>query len=75
MTETEYRIEYSIQRCRPDQDDDFVEIGFGSSGGWSHLDQAMHMASSAVDCGEWETLDGMPDPASVLAEIQGRSRD
>lgn len=61
---SEYRIEYQIQRRMPG-DDDFVEIGFGSSGGWSDLDQAMHIASSDVANRQWETEPGQPDPDEV----------
>jgi len=60
----EYRIEFSIQRMTA-EDDDFVEIGFGSSGGWSSLDQADHMASSAIQNRAWEIEPGMPDPEEV----------
>lgn len=63
--ETEYRIEFTITRRQPG-DDDFSEIGFGSSGAWASLDQCTHMLSSAVQNGEWETDPGHPDPAGVL---------
>ncbi len=61
MSDIEYRIEYQIQRQMPG-DDDFVEVGFGSSGGWGSIEQASHMASSAIDNREWETEPGMPEP-------------
>jgi hypothetical protein len=61
---TEYRVEYQIQRKR-DEDDDFVEIGFGSSGGWDSVEQAGYIAETAIQRGEWETEPGMPDPAEV----------
>jgi len=64
--EPEYRIEFSIQRSVTGAWDDFAEIGFGSSGGWSSLDQCAHMLSSAVQNGEWETAAGMPDPDSIV---------
>jgi hypothetical protein len=35
---TEYRIEFTIQR-REDGDDDFEDIGFGSSGAWDTPDR------------------------------------
>lgn len=66
---TEYRVEYTIQR-RQDGEDDFTDIGFGSSGGWGSLDQAMHMASSAVECYEWETEPGMPDPEQIRGDVR-----
>lgn len=60
----EYRIEYQIQR-REEGEEDFTEIGFGSSGGWSTVAQAEHMMGSAIECREWETEPGQPDPAGV----------
>jgi hypothetical protein len=66
---TKYRIEFQIQRCTEDGGD-FEEIGFGSSGGWSSIDQAVHILSSAVENGLWETEKGQPDPDEVLAEIE-----
>lgn len=61
---TEYRIDYTILR-RQSGDEDFTEVGFGSSGGWGSIDEAMHDVQSAVDNRQWETSDGMPDPAEV----------
>lgn len=63
---SEYRIEFSIQRR--DGEDDFTEIGFGSSGAWSDLDQAAHMVESAIVNREWETLPGMPDPEEATPD-------
>jgi len=60
----EYRIEFSINR-RDAGEDDFTEIGFGSSGAWSSVNQASHMAASAIECREWETTRGMPNPSEV----------
>jgi hypothetical protein len=65
---TEYRIEYAIQRKRP-EDSDFVEIGFGSSGGWGDLDSCTHIIGSEVQHGSWATVRGMPDPDNVMREI------
>ena len=62
--ETEYRIEFQIQRREPG-DEDFTEVGFGSSGAWGSVGQAAHILESMVDHREWETTDGMPDPGSV----------
>jgi hypothetical protein len=67
---TLYRIEYSIQRRLPGEDD-YTEIGFGSSGGWDDIDTAAHMIESEVLRGEWETSGTMPDPEDVLRDIQG----
>lgn len=63
---TEYRIEYSITRRRDDEDD-FTEIGFGSSGAWHDLDACTHSIDSAVSNGEWETTGDMPSPDDVMA--------
>jgi hypothetical protein len=64
--EDEFRIEFTITRRQRGQDeDDFTEIGFGSSGAWSSLDQCAHMVETAVQRREWETTDGMPDPEDV----------
>jgi hypothetical protein len=52
----EYRIEFSIQ-CRDDGADDFVEIGFGSSGAWSDPEQAAFEVGAAVQNREWEAAD------------------
>lgn len=60
----EYRVDFSITRML-DGEDDFTEIGFGSSGAWESIDQADHMASSAISRREWETTSGMPDPSEV----------
>lgn len=60
----EYRIEFSITRRLPDEDD-FTEIGFGSSGAWGSVEQAEHMMGSAISSREWETGPGMPDPSEV----------
>lgn len=65
----EYRIEFSIQRMQ-DGDDDFTEIGFGSSGAWETLDQCTHMLDSGVMNYEWETTSGMPDPDEIKRAIE-----
>jgi hypothetical protein len=64
MTVAEYRIEFSIQR-REEGEDDFTEIGFGSSGAWSTLAACTFSIDSGVTNGEWETTPGMPDPDEV----------
>ena len=63
----DYRIEFAIQR-RDSGDDDFTEIGFGSSGSWGSVNQAAHIVESMVQAREWETEPGAPDPDSVDAE-------
>jgi hypothetical protein len=65
----EYRIEFAITR-RADAEDDFTEIGFGSSGAWDDLAACTHMVDSMVTNGEWETEAGQPDPEDVMAEIE-----
>ena len=60
----EYRIEYSLQRAE-DDDGEFTEIGFGSSGGWGSLDEACHMLTSGVVNYDWETEGGHPDPDEI----------
>lgn len=70
----EYRIEYSIQR-RTDDDDDFVEIGFGSSGAHDDMDAAAYALESMVTRGEWETEPGMPDPDDIMRDIQEARHD
>lgn len=67
MSAAEYRIEYTIQRQR-EGEEDFAEIGFGSSGTWDDLDACAHMVASAVANGEWETEGDQPDPDEVMAD-------
>lgn len=64
MSETEYRIEYSIQRQQPGEDD-FTEIGLGSSGAWNSVNQAAYAVESYVQNREWETEKGQPDPDTI----------
>jgi hypothetical protein len=56
-----YRIEYSIQRA-DSWDDEFVEIGFGSSGSARDLNTCAYAIESDVTNGQWETSGDMPDP-------------
>lgn len=64
MGDTEYRIEFQVQRRRAGESD-FTEVGFGSSGGWSSPEQAAHILQSGVEHREWETTAGMPEPADA----------
>lgn len=64
---TEFRIDYSITRRRPGEEN-FTEVGFGSSGAWSDLRQCAHMLTSDIDNEGWETSQGMPNPAEVARE-------
>jgi hypothetical protein len=58
-----YRIDFTITRRMPGEDD-FTEIGFGSSGGGSgSLDHEVHLLASVVQNRQWETSPGMPDPS------------
>jgi hypothetical protein len=61
-----YRIEYVIKRRLIDEDD-FTEIGFGSTGMWANVDAAEYEMHSAIQSREWETDDDMPDPTEVDA--------
>lgn len=60
----EYRIEYSIQKQNSD-DEDFTEIGFGSSGSWNDVDSALHAATSDIQNRNWETTPNMPYASEV----------
>jgi len=62
--DTEYRVEYTIQRRQPG-DDDFTDIGFGSSGAWQTPQACSHMVASDIDNYAWETTPGMPDPDTI----------
>lgn len=64
MSEAEYRIEYQIHRRAPG-DDDFTEIGFGSSGAWGTVDAALYAAGSDIQNRLWETEPGQPRPEEV----------
>jgi hypothetical protein len=63
----EYRIDFTITMRGPD-DDDFKEIGFGSSGAWNSIGAAEYEVGSIIDNRQWETQPGMPDPESVNKE-------
>jgi hypothetical protein len=65
----DYRIDFTITRRR-DGEDDFTEIGFGSSGAWSDPAQAAEMLAADVEHFQWETRAGMPDPGSVRAQLE-----
>lgn len=68
--DTEYRIEYSIQRRRGEEDD-FSEIGFGSSGSESTISGAVFALESYVANHQWETTPGMPNPEEIKDGIEG----
>lgn len=64
MKTPEYRIEFTIQRQQPGEDD-FTDIGFGSSGGWNCIEAALYAVQSQVQNQQWETEEGMPDPEDI----------
>lgn len=66
---TEYRIDYTIQRWEPGEED-FTEIGFGSSGASSDFDACVFALQSDVTNGIWETEKGQPSPADVVRAIE-----
>jgi len=66
---TEYRVDFTITRLE-DGDEDFTEIGFGSSGAWATPAQAAEMLAAGVEHYEWETSAGMPDPEDVKAAVE-----
>lgn len=59
----EYRIEFTIERNTGDED--WAEIGFGSSGAWEHLDAALYAMQSDIQNRQWETESGMPAPDTI----------
>lgn len=71
--ETEYRIEYTIQR-RLGGEDDFSDVGFGSSGAWSDPEQCVHMVSSDVGNFQWENEPGMPTSEEIRAAVESSVR-
>ena len=70
--ETEYEITYSLRR-RQTCDDDYTEIGFGSSGGWSSLEACAYAVGSDIQNYCWETERGMPDPDEIRADIESEA--
>ena len=64
---TEYRIDYTITRRKPG-DEDFEEVGFGSSGAWENIAAASYAMESDIENRQWETKPGQPDPDSLEGE-------
>jgi len=58
---TDYRIDFTITRRR-DGEDDFTDVGFGSSGANDDVDAALYEVQSIVQNRVWETEAGMPCP-------------
>lgn len=65
----EYRIEFTIQR-RCDGEEDFTDIGFGSSGQWATIAAAEYALGSTIQNWGWETEPGMPDPEELRVEAR-----
>lgn len=64
-----YRIEYTIHA--DDGDETWREIGFGSSGAWDGIDEALYAVQSYIQNRQWETEPGMPDPQDVDLDPEG----
>ena len=62
---TEYRIEFTITGRGPD-DEDFKEIGFGSSGAWNGVDAALNDVDAIIQNRQWETNPGQPEPEAAI---------
>lgn len=60
-----YRITFTIEGRGPD-DDDFTDVGFGSSGSWPTIKAALNDLDAIIEHGQWETGAGMPEPADLL---------
>jgi hypothetical protein len=65
-----FRIDYTIAYRGP-EDDDFREIGFGSTAGAATVDAAAYEMESNIQRREWETDGDMPDPSAVK-ELEDR---
>lgn len=59
----EFRIEYTIQRNQGDED--WVEVGFGSSGAWLSIDEAEYSMSSYIQNRQWEREHDMPKQSEL----------
>ena len=55
MSETEYRIDFTITKRDP-EDEDFIEVGVGASGTWKTLDECALEVSALIQNNEWEEL-------------------
>lgn len=72
---TEYRVEYKITRRQPG-DDDFTEIGFGSTCADTDIEVALYEVQSDIQNFQWETTPGHPDPDEIRADHKAvRDRD
>ena len=59
-----FRIDYQIGYRGPG-DDDFREIGFGSTCGAATVNAALYDVESDIQHRMWETSGDMPDPSAV----------
>jgi hypothetical protein len=59
-----FRIDYQIAYQGPD-DEDFHEIGFGSTCGAATVNAALYDVESDIQNRMWETRGDMPDPSAV----------
>jgi len=65
----EYRITYALE-ARGEDDDDFEEVGFGSSCSWDTLKECEHDIGSQIDNYGWEYTEGVhPEPEEL--EVHG----
>jgi hypothetical protein len=69
VSDVEYRIDYTISRRGPG-DDDFKEIGFGGSCGAATVNAAAYDVKSDIQNRNWETSGDMPDPSAVDEEAK-----
>lgn len=54
----EFRIEYTIQRNQGDEN--WTDVGFGSSGAWLSIDEAEYSMHSYIQNRQWEREGNMP---------------
>jgi len=64
MTTAEYRIEFRITRRRGTEDD-FAEVGFGSTGACESVNDAAYEVESMIQNQIWETESGQPNPEEL----------
>ena len=60
----EYRIEFVIQ-ASTNEDSDWTDVGFGSSGSWDDIDSALYAVQAQIQRREWETSADMPEPEEL----------
>jgi hypothetical protein len=60
----EFRIDYTITYRGPD-DEDFREIGFGSTYAHANVNDAAGDVEALIQNRLWETTGDMPDPETV----------